>query len=36
MAKIYIAQLIIALDQLHKNHVIYGDLMFSNILIDHM
>ena len=35
IAKIYIAQIIYGLEELHKHRIIYSDLTISNILIDH-
>lgn len=34
-AKLYIAELVLALECLHSNHVIYRDLKPENILLDH-
>ena len=33
-AKLYIAQIALALDELHKNNIIYRDLKPENIMID--
>jgi serine/threonine protein kinase len=35
VAKFYTAELILAIEYLHKNEVIYRDLKPENILLDH-
>ena len=34
IAMVYIAQLLVALDHFHKNHIIYCDLTITNVLLD--